>query len=56
MDKREYQCLLKILSETTAKGEVLAKTTGKEVPIELDYSFLHLVFFKSRILGSIKHK
>ena len=27
-------------SEITAKGTVLAKTTGKEVPVELDFIFL----------------
>ena len=51
MDKQEYCWLFWNFSETTAEGTVLAKTTGKEVPVELDFPFFLINYFRSRILG-----
>ena len=56
MDKQEYCCLFGNFSETTAKGTVLAKTTGKEVPVELDFRLCILLFLCCRILGSLLHR
>ena len=51
MDKQEYCCLFENFSETTAKGTVLAKTTGKEVPVELDFRLCMFLFKWCSILG-----
>jgi len=38
MDKRNSYCPYLLSSEPTAKGTVLAKSAGKEDPVELDSS------------------